>query len=148
MKRSRKQEYGSIDIMLLTISILLALSISMQVDGRRFKDGLTTKCLDNVVKPKVSKGSAHTNPCNGGSHQNWHWGKDHTIKNFATGQCLEADGKTVYTMSCHGTKTSQKWRGDGAGSIINFASKKCLKSSMKGLAFPQDCSIGRKAWLE
>ncbi|XP_021967980.1 actinohivin-like [Folsomia candida] len=134
--------------MLFAISVLVSLSVLGGGHGRRFKDGLTGKCLDNMVKGgHKAKGSAHTNPCNGGKFQMWHWGKDHTILNAATKQCLDSDGKTIYTMSCNGGK-NQKWRTDGVGGVVNFATRKCLKSSMKGLVFPQECNVGRKSWLE
>lgn len=125
---------------------IIALSIVGAV-GRRFKDVVTERCLDSTVKG-TARGSVHTNPCNGGSHQTWSWGKDRTIKNSATGHCLDSDGKTVYTMHCNGGKY-QQWRKDGWGSPINVQTKKCLKGSKLGVVFPQECTaIRRNPWLD
>lgn len=69
--------------------------------------------------------------------------------NAATGQCLDSDGKTMYTLPCNGGKF-QKWRkGDVSGRIVNFETKKCFKALEGGEVHPQRCNKGgRIAWLE
>lgn len=108
-------------------------------------------CLDSNFAKQVYMG-----PCNGGDYQIWiatvtpvgaGYDDSITLKDKATGYCLDSDGTTMYTHVCG--SAYQNWIvATGGDLIVQYISDNCLDGSGTSV-YIHDCNNGAyQNWTE
>jgi hypothetical protein len=107
----------------LTLGALLISTVTS--DTRHFITALNGYRLDSNAA-----GSVYILGGNNGQNQVWNWNDDHTIRNGATGLCLDSQGyssSTVITAVCNGSKNQEWFGGPKMGQLYNAATIRCLQ---------------------
>ncbi|OXA39545.1 Actinohivin [Folsomia candida] len=109
-----------------TFLIFAVTTSSTIADFRHF----SIKINSNSRLDSNSAGQVYINSPNDGQYQVWSWNVDHTIRNVATGLCLDSQGyssSSVITTTCNAASRSQQWfGGPNMGQLFNAATIWCL----------------------